>query len=152
MSQFEKQIERARTARGLVPEIITTGKRDQPVFQEMKNEMLFERLLKKGIKLFETRERLLHSKVYMFDGRWINMGSMNNDRWSWLINNECNVLIDDHRLYQEVDRYYDNLKKTCREVKEGYKITANQAASINFWMWFLYLSEIVMKKTDHGPP
>lgn len=99
MSQFEKQIERARATRGLIPEIITTGKRDQPVFQEMKNEMLFERLLKKGIKLFETRERLLHSKVYMFDGRWVNMGSMNNDRWSWLINNECNVLIDDHRLY-----------------------------------------------------
>lgn len=42
------------------------------------------------------------------------MGSMNNDRWSWLINNECNVLIDDPRLYEEVDLYYNNLKKTCR--------------------------------------
>ena len=61
------------------------------------------------------------------------------------------MLIDDERIYEEVNVYYENLKKTCREVKQGYKITANQAASINFWMWFLYLSEIVMSKY-HGPP
>ena len=76
--------------------------------------MLFERLLKKGIKLYETREKLLHSKVYMFDKRWINMGSMNNDRWSWAINNECNILIDDPREYLFVEKYFEEMKKKCR--------------------------------------
>lgn len=61
--------------------------------------MIFEKLLGKGTTLYETRDRFLHSKVYMFDQRWVNMGSMNSDRWSWLINNECNILIDDPRAY-----------------------------------------------------
>jgi len=30
---------------------------------------------------------MLHSKVYLFDGKYMTMGSMNNDRWSWKINN-----------------------------------------------------------------
>lgn len=150
MSKFERQMEKVISKHLLTPEIITSGKRDQPVFQQMKNEILFERLLIKGIKLYETRERLLHSKVYMFDKRWVSLGSMNNDRWSWLINNECNLLIDDERIYEEVNKYYMDLKSTCREVKKGYKITADQAASINFWQWFLYLSEIVM--SQYGPP
>ena len=83
----------------------------------------------------------------MFDGRWVNMGSMNNDRWSWAINNECNILIDDPRAYEEVDKYYYELRDTCRPVKKGYKITTDQAASISFWQWFLYLSEIVMSQS-----
>lgn len=117
----------------------------------MTNSILFERLLSKGIRVFETRERLLHSKVYMFDKNYISMGSMNNDRWSWVINNECNIGIQDPRIYEEVDEYYKDLKSTCREVKRGYKITADQASSIMFWQWFLYLSEIVMSQYG-GPP
>lgn len=38
------------------------------------------------------------------------------------------------------------MKTKCREVKPGYKITADQAQSVNFWQWFLYLSEIVMSQ------
>jgi hypothetical protein len=55
MSKFERQMEKAISKHLLTPEIITSGKRDQPVFQQMKNEILFERLLVKGIKLYETR-------------------------------------------------------------------------------------------------
>ena len=106
MSKFDRLIHRLVSKGGVKPEIITSGKRDQPVFQDLTNEMLFERLLRKDVKLFETKEGLLHSKIYMFDRRWVNMGSMNNDRWSWAINNECNILIDDPRAYEEVDQYY----------------------------------------------
>jgi phosphatidylserine/phosphatidylglycerophosphate/cardiolipin synthase-like enzyme len=71
---------------------------------------------------------------------------MNNDRWSWLINNECNIMIDNERLYEEINEYYEKLKKMSKEVKKYYRINASQAAYINFWQWFLHLSEIVMRK------
>ena len=32
-------------------------------------------------------------------------------------------------------------------MKRGYRITADQAVSISFWQWFLYLSEIVMSQS-----
>jgi phosphatidylserine/phosphatidylglycerophosphate/cardiolipin synthase-like enzyme len=78
-------------ARGIPSTIITSGQRDQPVFKRMFNYMLFERVIKKGTKVLETKERLLHTKVYFTDGKYLNLGSMNNDRWSWKINNEVNI-------------------------------------------------------------
>lgn len=146
-SKFDRLVRRLISRSGVKPEIITSGKRDQPVFKSLTNEMLFERLLEKGVELFETKEGLLHSKVYMFDKRWVNMGSMNNDRWSWAINNECNIVIDDPRAYEEVGAYYEELKATCRPIKKDYLITADQAVEISFWQWFLYLSEIVMSQS-----
>ena len=92
MSKFDTLMIQAKN-RGIKTEIITSGERDQPVFKDLINSMLFFRLLRKGVSIFETRERLLHSKVYLFDGKWISLGSMNNDRWSWKINNECNIMI-----------------------------------------------------------
>ena len=86
MVKFDRAMNRA-AARGIAPVIITSGQRDQPVFRRMFNYMLFQRLILKGIDVFETKERLLHSKFYLTDGRFINLGSMNNDRWSWKINN-----------------------------------------------------------------
>lgn len=34
------------------------------------------------------------------------MGSMNNDRWSWKINNEVNLAIDDKREYDWLNAYF----------------------------------------------
>lgn len=71
---------------------------------------------------------MLHSKVYLFDGKWVNLGSMNNDRWSWKINNELNILIEDERDYEEVLSYYETLKKRCKPVTKKYKIEIDKTA------------------------
>jgi cardiolipin synthase len=110
MQHFERTVKEIIRKTGFKPEIITTAKRDQLVFKHMTNSMLFEGLLKRGARVYETRNFLLHSKVYMFDKRWLTLGSMNNDRWSWLINNEVNIGIDDERLYEEVNVYFEALK------------------------------------------
>lgn len=89
---------------------------------------------------------MLHSKVYLSDGRYINMGSMNNDRWSWKINNEVNLAIDDHREYEWLDEYFQRMLDKSRPVTKNYTISASRAASIAFWQNFLYLSEILMSK------
>lgn len=105
MIKFDRAMGKA-VDRGVTASILTSGQRDQPVFRNIFNYMLFQRLILRGINVFETKERLLHSKVYLTDGRFINMGSMNNDRWSWKINNEVNLAIDDRREYEWLDHYF----------------------------------------------
>lgn len=145
MLRFDKAMGQA-TKRGVVGNILTSGQRDQPVFRNIFNYMLFQRLILRGISVFETKERLLHSKVYMTDGRYFNLGSMNNDRWSWKINNEVNLVIEDPRGYQWIDLYFEEMKAKSRPVTKNYTLSASRAASISFWQNFLYLSEILMSK------
>lgn len=94
MLKFDREMINA-IKRGVSSTILTAGKRDQPVFKSIFNYMLFQRLIRNNVSVYETTERMLHSKVYLFDDKVMTMGSMNNDRWSWKINNEVNIAIYD---------------------------------------------------------
>lgn len=48
-------------------------------------------LVKKGCKVYEINEKLLHMKLYQIDGKHYSIGSFNNDPWSWNVNNEANI-------------------------------------------------------------
>lgn len=65
---------------------------------------------------------------------------MNNDRWSWRINNEVNLSIRDEREYEWLDLYFEKMMNRSRPVTKNYTISASRAASISFWQNFLYLS------------
>ena len=84
--------------------------------------------------------------MYLTDGRNINLGSMNNDRWSWKINNEVNLAIEDERDYEWINMYLMKMMGRSRPVTKNYTISASRAASISFWQNFLYLSEILMSR------
>lgn len=68
-------------------ELITSAKRDQPVYKYIKNGLLMRRLIRKGVTVYESHEKVLHAKAYVFDDRILTIGSFNNDRWSWRISN-----------------------------------------------------------------
>jgi len=51
MIKFDRAMIKA-AGRGITPEIITSGQRDQPVFKSIFNYMLFQRLILKGINVF----------------------------------------------------------------------------------------------------
>lgn len=53
----------------------------------------YTRLLKAGVKLYERREAVLHSKTAVVDGVWSTVGSTNMDLWSFLRNDEVNAVI-----------------------------------------------------------
>jgi phosphatidylserine/phosphatidylglycerophosphate/cardiolipin synthase-like enzyme len=74
-------------SRGVRVDLITSAKRDQPVYKHIKNYLLLKKLIKKGLRVYESHEKILHSKVYVFDEKVMTIGSFNNDRWSWKINN-----------------------------------------------------------------
>ena len=50
-------------------------------------------LLESGVRLYELRDRMLHAKTAVIDGVWGTVGSSNMDLWSFLHNNEMNVIV-----------------------------------------------------------
>ena len=53
----------------------------------------YDPLLRGGVKLYERRDVLLHSKTALIDGVWSTVGSTNLDWRSFLHNQEVNVVI-----------------------------------------------------------
>ncbi len=53
----------------------------------------YTRLLKGGVKLYERRDALLHSKTALIDGVWATVGSTNLDWRSFLHNQEVNAVV-----------------------------------------------------------
>ena len=47
------------------------------------------------MKVYEMHHKLLHMKFYIFDDEIYTLGSFNNDRISWRINNEFNIAVND---------------------------------------------------------
>ena len=53
----------------------------------------YERLLTAGVKLYERRDAILHSKTALIDGVWATVGSTNLDWRSFLHNQEVNAVV-----------------------------------------------------------
>ena len=92
MKKFENAVIDALN-RGVMVDLYTSAKRDQPVYRYMKNQSLMKNLINNGCKVYEIHEKLLHMKAYEIDNKHYSIGSFNNDRWSWKINNEANINI-----------------------------------------------------------
>jgi cardiolipin synthase A/B len=58
-------------------------------------QALYERLLARGVQVFEYRAAFLHAKVALADGEWATVGSSNLDPTSLLLNLEANVVVVD---------------------------------------------------------
>jgi cardiolipin synthase len=50
-------------------------------------------LLKSGVKIYQRRNAILHAKTAVIDGVWATVGSTNMDFWSFLRQDEVNVII-----------------------------------------------------------
>ena len=53
----------------------------------------YGRLLRAGVKIYERRARVLHSKTALVDGVWATVGSTNLDWRSFLHNHELNAVV-----------------------------------------------------------
>ena len=53
----------------------------------------YDRLLRAGVKIFERRGVILHSKTALIDGVWATVGSTNLDWRSFLHNEELNAVV-----------------------------------------------------------
>jgi cardiolipin synthase len=67
----------------------------------------YTHLLKKGVKLYEHRDAMLHAKTAVIDGIWSTVGSTNMDLWSFLRNDEVNVVILGRNFATEMEAMFN---------------------------------------------
>jgi len=68
----------------------------------------YDRLLAAGVKIFERRGRMLHSKTALIDGVWATVGSTNLDWRSFLHNHELNAVVLGHEFGAQLQAMFDS--------------------------------------------
>ena len=109
-----KALVRARR-RGAQVTIILPGANDIPGFQ-LASRARYQRLLAAGVRIFETRGTMLHSKAAVIDGQWTTVGSCNLDTWSLHRNLELNVAVLGPRMAGVVQGHLEALLAKCDEI------------------------------------
>jgi cardiolipin synthase len=78
--------------RGVDVQLILPGKTDSwAVFQAGRSH--YDEMLRAGIRIYERRDAILHSKTASIDGVWSTIGSTNLDWHSFLHNDELNAVV-----------------------------------------------------------
>lgn len=93
--------------RGVTVQVIVPSVSDVPLVKWASRHG-YEKLLRHGIRIYERRDRMLHSKVMIVDGTWSIIGSCNFDPRSLLLNLECFAVIrsaETAKLLANVCRY-----------------------------------------------
>ena len=83
---------KAAAQRGVDVKLILPSRTDNWVVFNA-GRSFYEELLESGVKIYERKNRLLHSKTAAIDGVWSTVGSTNLDWRSLLHNEELNVVI-----------------------------------------------------------
>lgn len=151
MDEFEDELIEASRVRGVEVEIVTARVRDQPVYKTFLNSDLFSRIFKQAPKIhvYEEPYKYLHMKaVVVDDGKYITLGSLNQDTWSFYCNNEANVLLVNERpdpqnptlAYLTFMKVFNNLKRECRMVDPHERYTPMGKLENMWWRLFLACS------------
>jgi cardiolipin synthase A/B len=88
--------------RGVDVRIVLPSKSDVPAVAYA-TRRLYGALLRRGIRLFEWAQSILHSKIAVVDD-WCTVGTHNLDYRSWIFNLELNVIVDDPAIAEQLRR------------------------------------------------
>lgn len=83
----------AASARGVQVTLLLQGRLEY--FLMLATHAFYSEFLCNGIRIFEYRKSLMHSKVAVIDGHWATVGSSNLDPFSLLLAREANVVVND---------------------------------------------------------
>jgi cardiolipin synthase len=68
----------------------------------------YRELLEAGVKIYETRNEILHSKAAVVDGVWTIIGSSNFDRRSVIFNDEIDAVVLGRETGQQMEAMFEN--------------------------------------------
>jgi cardiolipin synthase A/B len=102
--------------RGVRVRIIVPGKSDIPIVQRATSH-LYDKLIRRGFRVYERRHRMLHSKVMIIDDAHTLVGSANFDPRSLYINLEFLAVI-------RSKEFAAHMTRICRfEISQSQRIT-----------------------------
>jgi cardiolipin synthase len=105
--------------------LILQGRPDMPWVSAL-SRLLYNYLLRSGVKIHEYCKRPLHGKVALMDDKWVTIGSSNLDPLSLSLNLEANVVIEDKKFNEHLYSHLTNLVEqdcqqlTLKTVVRGY--------------------------------
>jgi cardiolipin synthase len=131
---LQKEMRRA-AERGVQVSLILQGQPDMPIVK-VAARMLYDHLLRAGVRIFEYCDRPLHGKVAVADREWATVGSSNLDPLSLALNLEANVIIRDRAFGEELsDRLRKLMAASCKEIDPQREMSNSR--------WRLVLSYLV---------
>ncbi|MES2354776.1 MAG: cardiolipin synthase [Pseudomonadota bacterium] len=109
------QVLEAATKRGVDVRIILPSHTDSWLVLYA-GRSYYTALLKAGVKIYERRGPLLHSKTVIVDGVWSSVGSTNLDWRSFVHNNELNAVVLGSEFAMQMDAMFEKDLKESTEI------------------------------------
>jgi len=102
--------------RGVEVTLILQGQPDMRWVRAL-SRLLYNYLLRDGVRIHEYCERPLHGKVALVDDEWATVGSSNLDPLSLAFNLEANLFIRDRRFTERLHQHLTSLaSQQCKPV------------------------------------
>jgi cardiolipin synthase len=106
---------REAARRGVRVRLLLQGKLDYRI-AGIAASVLYEELLRYGVRIYEYTPAFLHAKVAIVDEDWATVGSSNIDPLSLLLNLEANVIVRDGQFTRRLADEFDAAIAASREV------------------------------------
>jgi cardiolipin synthase len=84
--------------RGVKVRVLVEGNITDAMPVKYASRAVYDRLLQRGIELYEYQPTMMHTKVLVVDGIWSMFGSANFDNRSLELNDELNVAVSSRDL------------------------------------------------------
>jgi cardiolipin synthase A/B len=97
----------AAARRGVDVRLLLPGESDSDLAFTV-GRSCYRELLEGGIKIYETRNEILHSKAAVVDGVWTIVGSSNFDRRSIIYNDEVDSVVLGRETGREVEAMFED--------------------------------------------
>ena len=105
----------AAALRGVEVTVILPAKNNLPFVHWASTNMLWE-VLHRGVRVFLQPPPFVHTKLFLVDGHYVQVGSANMDSRSLRLNFELVVEIYDREFAENVDRHFKAVREQSREV------------------------------------
>lgn len=106
----------AAVRRGVDVRVVVPGeKTDVPIVRQA-SRFHYERLLHRGIRIYEYQPTMMHAKTMVVDGIWTTIGSSNFDDRSFRLNDEVNVNIYDEAIAAKMETMFMDDIASSREI------------------------------------
>jgi cardiolipin synthase len=114
--RFIREMRRA-ARRGVDVRLILQGQPDMAIVRTAAS-MLYDHLLRAGVRIYEYCDRPLHGKVALVDDEWSTVGSSNLDPLSLSLNLEANVIIRDRAFNEHLhSRLAHLMDNSCKQIE-----------------------------------
>jgi cardiolipin synthase len=125
-------------SRGVKIRILTEGEITDAMPVKYASRHAYERLLQRGIELYEYQPTMMHAKVLVADNAWSMFGSANFDNRSLELNDEMNVAVSSRDVAARFMRDFEqDLTRSTRITLGAWRQRpALDKARERFWMVF----------------